>query len=211
MKLDQSLENIETSVIHMGELVLKQYNKVIQLLETKDKDIAVYIIKKDEFVNRYEEDINNQAIAQFALLSPVATDLRRVLTAIKIASELERIGDYAKSFASFIVKDRDIEEEEVIQLTIDMVRTVVELLKESIQSYEEGNLDLAFSIPEKSSQFDEMTKQFRQTLIKTDTISKKQVVYLSGLLRNVTRATDHTVNICEHVVYLKKGIHYDFN
>ncbi len=173
MKLDQSLESIETSVQHMGALVIKQYEKVLQLLETKDKEIAMYIIKKDEFVNRYEEDINNQAIAQFALLSPVATDLRRVLTSIKIASELERIGDYAKSFASFILKDRDIEEEEVIQLTIDMVKTVIELLKEAVQAYEEGSLDLAFSIPEKSSQFDEMTKQFRQTLIATDSINKK--------------------------------------
>ncbi len=211
MNLDQSLEHIETSVVSMGELVIKQHEKVLDMMEKKDKEIAMSIIKKDEYVNRFEEDINNQAIAQFALLSPVASDLRRVIVAIKIASELERIGDYAKSFASFILKDKDIDEEEVIQLTMEMERDMIELLRDSIRAYTEENLEVAFSVSEKSVELDRKTKLFRDTLVHTDTITKKQVVYLSALLRNINRAKDHTVNVCEHMIYKKKGIHYDFN
>ncbi len=211
MNLDRSLESIEASVYTMGELVIKQHEKVLEMLHNKDKEIALSIVKKDEYVNRYEEDINNQAIAQFALLSPVATDLRRVIAAIKIASELERIGDYAKGFAAYVIRGKDLEEDEIINHSMSMETSVIEMLKEAMEAYKDGNLDLAFLVPEKNVAIEELAKEFKNTLIDTPTIDKKQVVYLAGLLRNINRTKDHTVNICEHIVYLKKGIYYDFN
>lgn len=211
MNLDKTLEKLEVSVVHMGQRVIKQHERCLAALESKDKDAALKIVKDDDFINRYEEDINNQAIAQFALLSPVATDLRRVIVAIKVASELERIGDYAKGLAEMIIKGRDPEEESLLVHAIVMEKRFVEMLQGAITAYEKRDLDAAFEIPKKDEEIDVLLKQFKDKLVANEeTINVKQAFYLSMLFRNIERSGDHTINICEHIVYLCKGIKYDF-
>lgn len=212
MNLDKSLEQLELSVFHMGERVIKQHVNCLEILSDKDKEVALSVVKTDDFINRYEEDINNQAMAQFALLSPVASDLRRILVAIKIASELERIGDYAKGLASFIIKDRDPEEDALMHYALEMEKDIIRMLKETMDAYRKRNLEKAFDIPKQEEKLDKLMKEFKQKLTKAEeSITPKQAFYLSGLFRNIERSGDHTINICEHIVYLIKGIQYDFD
>ncbi|NBK97473.1 MAG: phosphate signaling complex protein PhoU [Erysipelotrichia bacterium] len=211
MNLDKTLEVLETSVVHMAQRVIKQHEKCLEILESKDRETALTIIKEDEFINRYEEDINHQAMEQFALLNPVATDLRRVLVAIKIASELERIGDYAKGLASFIIKQRDPEEDELLILASKMEKYFIEMIKEALRAYTKRSVETAFEVAEKDQKIDEMYKVFKEKLQESSSISIKQAFYLSGLIRNIERSGDHTINICEHIVYLIKGVQYDFD
>ena len=211
MNLDKSLETLENSVIEMGELVVKQHEICAELLKSRDKESALRVIEKDQFVNKAEEDINNQVIAGFALLSPVASDLRCELVAVKIASELERIGDYAKGLASFIIKHDEEGYDDLLEYAIIMEREIVVMLKAAIEAYKERKLELAFEIPGQDSAIDTLMKEFRNKLEGRNDIDLKYVFYLSGLFRNVERSGDHIVNICEHIVYLIKGIHYDFD
>lgn len=211
MNLDKTLEALETSVQHMGEKVIQQHEKCLLILENKDIDIALDIVKNDEFINRYEEDINNQAMTQFALLNPVASDLRRVLVAIKISSELERIGDYAKAFASFIIKRRDPEEDELIIHAKMMEQPFISMLKEAINAYVNRDVEKAFDVANKDEELDILYNEFKNKLQENSSITLKQAFYLSGLFRNIERSGDHTINICEHIVYLVKGVQYDFD
>lgn len=211
MNLDKTLEALETSVKHMAEKIIDQHEKCLEILDTKDKDIALEIVKNDEFINRYEEDINNQAMAQFALLNPVASDLRRVLVAIKIASELERIGDYAKALAGFIIKRRDPEEDELIIHAQVMEKRFIEMLKEAVDAYVNKDVEKAFSVAKRDEELDELYKVFKEKLQENPSITLKQAFYLSGLFRNIERSGDHTINVCEHIVYLVKGVQYDFD
>lgn len=211
MNLDKTLEALETSVQHMGEKVIQQHEKCLLILENKDIDIALDIVKNDEFINRYEEDINNQAMTQFALLNPVASDLRRVLVAIKISSELERIGDYAKALASFIIKRRDPEEDELIIHAKMMEQRFIDMLKEAIDAYVNRDVEKAFDVANKDEELDVLYNQFKNKLQENSSITLKQAFYLSGLFRNIERSGDHTINICEHIVYLVKGVQYDFD
>lgn len=211
MNLDKTLEALETSVQHMGEKVIQQHEKCLLILENKDIDIALDIVKNDEFINRYEEDINNQAMTQFALLNPVASDLRRVLVAIKISSELERIGDYAKALASFIIKRRDPEEDELIIHAKMMEQRFISMLKEAINAYVNRDVEKAFDVANKDEELDILYNEFKNKLQKNSSITLKQAFYLSGLFRNIERSGDHTINICEHIVYLVKGVQYDFD
>lgn len=213
MNLDESLELLETSVYKMGEKVIHQHENCLSILNSHSKDLALEIVKTDDFVNRLEEDINNQAIKAFALLNPVASDLRRVLVTIKIASELERIGDYAKGLASFIIKDRDPDEEAITHYAIAMESLVIDMLKKAMKMYKERDLDMAFEIPKMDDDIDNMFTEFKNSLTHIDTaadLTSKQVFYLSGLFRNIERSGDHIINICEHTIYLCKGIQYDF-
>ena len=212
MNLDETLEQLEISVLHMGERVLNQHENCLSILENHSKEIALNIIKNDDYINRYEEDINNQAMASFALLSPVASDLRRVLVAIKIASELERIGDYAKGLASFIIKDRTPDEEAITHYAIEMEKLVIEMLNKAMNAYKNKDLDASFEIPKMDDKIDAMFSEFKNQLERADieVLNPRQVFYLSGLFRNIERSGDHIINICEHTIYLCKGIQYDF-
>ncbi len=211
MNLDKTLEALETSVMHMGSKVVAQHESCLDILQSKDKERALKIVKADDFINRYEEDINNQAIEQFALLSPVASDLRRVIVAIKIASELERIGDYAKTLAEFVIKGRDPEEEKLLDHAISMEEHTISMLKDALEAYKNKDLDAAFSIPKQDEEIDAMLKAFRDKLqAEEEKVTLKQAFYLSMLFKNMERTGDHTINICEHIVYLCKGIQYDF-
>lgn len=213
MNLDQTLDNLESSVYRMGEKVLEQHEKCLSILSTHNKDEALKIVKTDDFINRIEEDINNQAMASFALLSPVASDLRRVIVAIKIASELERIGDYAKGLAGFIIKDRNPEETTISHYAIEMEKEVISMLKEAMEIYQNRDINHAFELPKKDEKIDRLLNDFQNTLLDynyTEDLTLKQVFYVSGLFRNIERSGDHIINICEHTIFLCKGVQYDF-
>lgn len=211
MNLDQTLEALETSVKHMGERVLSQHERCIEILKSKDKEVALQIVKQDEFINRYEEDINNQAMEQFALLNPVASDLRRVLVSIKIASELERIGDYAKGLASFIIKSKTSREEELIEHAAKMEENFAKMLKAALDAYANNDVEKAFEVAKSDAKIDALYQEFKIKLQENIDITIQDAFYLSGLFRNIERSGDHTINICEHIVYLVKGVQYDFD
>ena len=99
VKIDKELNEMEENIIKMGNKVILMHTAVMDVLEYPDKEKELEIIQSDDRINHLEEEINDQAITSLALLSPVASDLRKVIAAIKIASELERIGDYAKNIA----------------------------------------------------------------------------------------------------------------
>lgn len=210
VKIDKEVEVLEYSVVKMGSRVISMHETLQRLYVSKDRAQALELIKADSFINNMEEEINDIAISVFALLSPVASDLRRVITAIKIASELERIGDYAKHIASYIIRNDSINPT-VEAYIIQMEEKMVEMLKAAMLCYEEKDVDVAFDIPERDKEIDLLIEECYQTLEENaDQQSLRIMLRGSQILRSIERAGDHTINICEHVIYCVKGQHYDF-
>lgn len=210
MNIDETLTKIVDSVLDMGDLVIEQHVEVCNLLEVKDKKKALQILRKDEFVNKKEEEINNQAIAAFALLGPVASDLRSIIVAIKIASELERIGDYAKGLAEFIIEN-EREYDNLIQYVSVIEQKTTVMLGNAMQAYQNRDVNAAFEIPKHYGNIEELHKEFKSLLVQDKHVDIEYAFYISSLLRNVERTKDHTTNICEEIIYMMKGIHYDFD
>ena len=104
MKMDESLAAFQALILQMYRKVKTMHELALDVLRIGDKEKALQLIYMDDFVNPLEEAINDQAQTVLALLSPVATDLRKVIAGIKIASDLERIGDYAKNIADYVIK-----------------------------------------------------------------------------------------------------------
>ena len=104
MKMDESLAAFQALILQMYRKVKTMHELALDILRSGDKEKALQLIYMDDFVNHLEEEINDQAQTVLALLSPVATDLRKVIAGIKIASDLERIGDYAKNIADYVIK-----------------------------------------------------------------------------------------------------------
>ncbi|MEG0313859.1 MAG: phosphate signaling complex protein PhoU [Erysipelotrichaceae bacterium] len=209
IKMDKSLKAMETSVYKMGDKVIAQHELVCELIRNNDSDLALKIISSDDFINHMEEEINDQAFSCIALLSPVATDLRRVIVAIKIAGDLERIGDYAKNIAMYLIKHQP--DDYIVDYAEQMMKYFLDMIKDVMKAYKSRDVDLAFSIPERDKNIDTLFNELGTKLKNLDDIDRmKKIFSLTSMLRSIERSGDHTTNICEEVIYLIKGQHYDF-
>ena len=210
IKIEQELDEMETQILNMGTKVGKMHEKVVIALEQPDKDLELTIIQSDEFINHLEEEINDLAVRSLALLSPVASDLRKVVAGIKIASELERIGDYAKNIAIFLIRHDNIDPS-ILAYAQAMEQGFIAMLKETMDCYSERDIEQAFAIPEKDKEINTLYAELKKKITKQEEPQLLDHIFeLSSMLRNIERAGDHTKNICEHIIYMVKGQHYDF-
>ena len=211
-KLDVKNENIRQCIVKMSNRIACMYDLAIEAMQSNDVDKALKVMKMDEFVNAAEEEINQMAIESLALLSPVAKDLRVEIAAIKIASELERIGDYAKSVASFIIKNGQVDEE-LCQLSSKIVDAALVMLDHAMEAYVNKDADQAMIIPEEDDLIDDVFDEVI-ALLKKRLVSQQQIELLIpavGMMRNLERAGDHITNICEHIVFENKGQYIEFS
>lgn len=210
IRIDRELDQMEQTVCKMGQRVMRMHQKIVELIIKNDKDKALEVVKSDDFINHMEEEINDLAVGALALLSPVASDLRRVVAGIKIASELERIADYAKNIAIFLVKHEEIEQQ-ILDTCEQMEKSFLKMLEVTMTAYEEKDVEKAFEIPEMDREIDQLLLEMSVKIKNDNDINLcKNVFELGAMLRNIERAGDHTTNICEHIIYMLKGQHYDF-
>lgn len=210
IKIEKELEEMEATILKMGHRVIAMHEKVKAIITTPDKTEALEILQADDRINHLEEEINDVAIAALALLSPVASDLRRVVAGIKIASELERIGDYAKNIAIFMIK-HDAVDAVVLEYAQEMEEAFCTMLSTALKAYEEKDVESAFEIPEMDNVIDQLTFELNAKLRSYEDIDQlKHALSVGAMLRSIERAGDHTKNICEHIIYLIKGQYYDF-
>lgn len=210
IKIEKELDQMEATIMKMGKKVLGMHEKVLRIVHEPNREIALEIIQSDDFINHLEEEINDLAVAALALLSPVASDLRRVVAGIKIASELERIGDYAKNIGIFMIKHEQVDAI-VLEYAQQMENAFIDMLTTAMQAYEDKDVQAAFEIPEMDNVIDQYATELNVKLRSFEDIDNlKRAISVGSMLRSIERAGDHTKNICEHIIYLVKGQHYDF-
>lgn len=210
VKIDAELSAMEQNILKMGRKVLQMHEKVVDVLNQPDREKELAIVQADDIINHLEEEVNDMAVRSLALLSPVASDLRKVVADIKIASELERIGDYAKNIAIFLIK-HDAIESSIRKYGMAMEQQFIEMLQDTMKAYEERDIELAFEIPERDKGIKDLYYKLKEKVTsKEDVDFMKNIFEVSAMVRNMERAGDHTKNICEHIIYMVKGQHYDF-
>ena len=208
VKIDTELNLYREQVEVMAKRVRKMYVLALDVLETGDKARALSVIELDEYVNNANEDINDRAIEVLSLLNPVAKDLRVILAGIKIATDLERIGDYAKNMARFIIKNDKVDES-LLEYIKPLGELFLDFYDATIDAFENLDAESALTIPAKDDAIDDA---FKKLLIHLETKVEDVATLIPtvGMLRNIERAGDHTKNICEHIIYEIKGQHVDF-
>lgn len=211
-KLDEKCSLIKECVMKMAKQVEDMYSISLEIMETGNTEAALKVIEMDSFVNSAEEEINDLAIEALCLLSPVASDLRKVITGIKIASDLERIGDYAKSIAGFVVRNGKLNSE-LASMAKDLGDAFLAMIDHAMDSYNKSDAVWAMSIPEEDAQIDKIYDEIVKYL--QDKIRKQEmaddIIPILSMLRNLKRAGEHTKNICEHTIFEVKGQHIEFN
>ncbi len=205
LKTETELKEIENHLVEMGQLVRSMHVDIKKALEIKDSKLALDVIKRDEVVNNLDEMINEKALALLATQAPVARDLRSVIAMIRTATDIERIGDYAKSIGDFIILSKPlyVPFKEYID---GMFGTFIEMFDEAVAIFIKNENEKVTKIVQKDQLIDNKLKKawsiVNATISQNDVLS---VLDTFSILRIYERAGDHTKNICEAVIFKVKG------
>ncbi|MBE9912444.1 phosphate signaling complex protein PhoU [Paenibacillus donghaensis] len=213
-ELDQDLEQLRSLLVKMGKHVIHALDEAVISLKNQDCNKAQEVVQADAQLNSMEEEIMDIGSRLIVTQQPVAKDLRRILVAFKISSDLERMGDLALDVAKVTLR---LQNEPLIKPLIDipqMANLVKVMIEEAITSYLDENTDLAYKMAQDDDQVDQLYSQILTELYghmrsKPDSLSQALLLTLVG--RYIERIADHATNIGESAVYLVTGKRPDLN
>ena len=206
---DRDLEAIQTLIMKMGGLVEDAILKSATSLADRDVELAEEVRKGDKAVDELELQINDEAARTIALRAPVSKDLRSILTVLRLAASLERIGDYAKNIAkrtSVLVEMNPVSGADAALRR--MAREVQSMLKDTLDAYIRGDADLAEEVRQRDQEVDQMYNAlFREflTFMMEDPRNITACMHLHFMAKNIERMGDLTTNMAEQVIYLVTG------
>lgn len=213
-KYEEDLKNLSKMIIEMVNESREALNNAIISLKEQNLELAQQIIEHDPTINKLETEIHEKAVTMIATQQPVASDLRKIMVATKIASEIERISDLAVNIAKsvkLIGKEPLIKP---IEHLPEMAALTQGMLTDIVDAFHNLNADEAFEIAKRDDQVDKMHKQILNELNEIAFQKPKaidQITQLQFITRNIERAGDHVTNIAENIIYLIKGERMDLN
>jgi phosphate transport system protein len=204
----EELEALKQTLLAMGGLVEDQIRRVMQALTERDDALAQAVIDRDRQVNTYDVEVDEQCVELLALHQPTAGDLRFITTAMKIVTDLERIGDQAVNIAQRVI---ELNREPQLKPYIDLPRMATlaqAMVKESLDAFVARDTDLARRVCAEDAEVDALKEQvFREllTFMMEDPRAIPRAIRLILISRFMERVADHATNIAEMVVYLVEG------
>lgn len=214
IEFDQQLNELKTLLQDMGKHTEEALANSVKSLQVLDAEQAQAVIKNDVQLNTMEEQIMDIGSRLIVTQQPVAKDLRRILVAFRIASDLERMGDLARDVAKVTIR---LQGQKLIKPLVDLPRMsdlVRVMVAESIESYLTENTDLAYKMAQDDDQVDHLYSVILQDLyshLTSDPDSANQAMLLIMVGRYIERIADHATNIGESTVYLVTGHRPDLN
>jgi phosphate transport system protein len=206
---DRDLEAVQAQVMKMGGLVEQALLDAAQALETRDEELAERVRRGDITIDEMEDTINTECARLIALRAPVSSDLRTVLTVIKIAGNLERCGDYAKNLAKRTLVLAQMQPVGGSAGSIRRLAKAVQLLlRDALDAYIKRDAALAADVRLRDREVDQMYNAlFREfiTHMMEDPRNISAAMHLHFIAKNIERVGDHATGIAEQVIYLITG------
>lgn len=204
--LDAELDRLKNEIAEMWRLVLLQLEKANEALTGFDRDMALEVIENEKRVNSYDLKIDRDCENIFALFQPVATDLRLVLATLRIANNLERIGDIADGVAKFVLDAEADFDKEILEETkiLAMFSIAKEMLNDTLEAFEHEDTRLARSIFKRDKLLDEIDRnaldKVEEYVLKMPTQTRNLLIVLS-MIRKLERVGDQSKNIAEEIIF----------
>ncbi len=206
---DRDLEGIQALIMKMGGLVEAAILDAASALDARDDDLAARVRLGDKVIDALEDQINTECARLIALRSPAASDLRTVLTVMKIAASLERCGDYAKNLAKrSLVLTQMTPIEGSSGAIRRMAKAVEGLLRDALDAYIRRDVELAADVRRRDREVDQMYNAlFREFLthMMEDPRAITACMHLHFIAKNIERMGDHATGVAEQVIYLVTG------
>lgn len=206
--LTRDLDNLHRALLSMGALVEEMIHQAVAELAEPSYEKALALAEKDDEIDLRDVQIEEDCLKILALHQPVATDLRRITTVLKISGELERVADLGVHIAERaygLISRPDIVVPEKLQ---QMAHMAVEMLHSSIDAYVELDSQLARQICAEDRTVDRWNREIIEELthqMKRSPETVEPAMHLFSASRHVERVADHATNIAEDVVYLVEG------
>jgi phosphate transport system protein len=205
---DQELQRLQDEVLLLGSMVESALMESVELLKRRDMAGSRRLMDGDRKINRKRFAIESDVLTLIATQAPVASDMRFLAAMLEIATELERMGDYAKGIANINLM---IGEGELIKPLIDIPRMAEKarsMLHRALDAFVTRNTELAQAISAEDDEVDDLYNQvYREllTIIMSNPHTIDQATHLLWVAHNLERTADRVLNICERVIFTVTG------
>jgi phosphate transport system protein len=201
---DEALTSLRNNVLMMAGLAERSLQRAIKGLFERDDDLCAYAIADDEEIDQLEKQIDKDGVDILLRFQPLASDLRRVVSAMKLSSNLERVADQATNIARRARKLNQHPPLSEIELIVPMRDHAMAMFKDSLDAYVREDVELARAIVPRDQTLDELNRVVSRKLVErmsTDRDQLRGYLNLMFVARHLERVGDHATNIAEESVY----------
>jgi phosphate transport system protein len=206
---DKELEELKNEISAMGRIADAQIRDVREAFLAKSAKMALRLIEQDPLVNKLEHDVNQLTVHMLAARQPLAVDLRTIISALKIATDLERIADYAKNIARQVIVLSDLSlKEEICKQIVDIIDIAKVMLTKVLEAYAESDVEKALEARELDKEVDVRYTDLLSALHSCMVSNAEDIESCTAMLfigRCLERIGDHIQNISEDIYFIVKG------
>ena len=211
---DEELALLKASVLEMGKLSLQQLSRALETVISRDGSAAEAIMKDDAPINALQEAIDQLTLLMLAKRQPMALDLRMIVSGLRMASDLERIGDYSANIARHSMELNSLDLQKPVEAIIRMVEIAKTMLSDVMIAYEKNDPELARKVWHKDEGIDTEYAGLLSDLRESMTGEAEHAKPFTALLfvaRCCERIGDHIQNLSENVYFIILGETYRGN
>src|ERR1043166_2008264 len=201
---EHALENLRNNVMTMASQTERSLNRALKGLMDRDDRLSALAIADDEEIDQLEKQIDKDGIYLLLRFQPVASDLRRVVSAMKLSSNLERIADQATNIARKARKLNQHPPLPEMELIVPMHEQAMSMFKDSLDAYVREDVQLGRAVVPRDEKLDELNRTASRRLIQRmaeDPAQLRGYLNLMFIARHLERVGDHATNIAEDAVY----------
>lgn len=209
---DEELSRLSDLINRMGGLAESQLENVIEAMQKRDSALAEEAVAHDRLIDDLHDEVDEMAIRLLALRQPMAGDLRHIVTALKVAPIVERIGDYAKNVAKRTIALNQMPPVKPLFIIPRMGRMVRDMTKDVLDAFSNNDVAMAQDVWARDKEVDEMYDSlFREllTYMMEDARNITACTHLLFVARNIERIGDLATNIAELIYYQVEGVPLD--
>ena len=202
------LEELNNNVIKMGSILELSTNEMILALNSIDVDIAKKIIKRDDEIDLLEQHIERECINIIAKQQPLATDLRKITSIMKIITDIERIADQCSDISEYIIKLSKMPKINSPKYLTEMISSMKKMVIDTIDSFVEADLEKASSVIPADDEVDKyfhMITEDLSEMMQNDSKKVPQCICYLMIIKYLERMADHATNISEWITFIITG------
>lgn len=208
ISFEHQLEALNNNLIEMGQYVEHSIDQIFKALETRDVKLAEEIMNGDDIVNNMEKEIEAQSLSLITRQQPVAKDLRIVSTALKVVTDMERIGDHAADIAEIIVRFEHADFYHLSRQVPIMIEATKKMVHDSIDVFIRKDAKEAEEVMKQDDIVDGLFDKIKTEIVHLLQGGNQNADYCVDVLmiaKYLERIGDHAVNICEWAIFEEKG------
>lgn len=211
-RFDMQLEELSVKLITMGNLCEKAIANATEALKQGDLELAKLVIREDQEIDQMEKEIETMCLKLLLQQQPVARDLRQISAALKMITDMERIGDQTSDIAEIIISAGMSAVGELEEITA-MAEATSQMVHDSVLAYVSKDLSLAYRVMEADDKvdqlFDSVKKQLVSIIAKEHEHIGEKAIDIMMITKYLERIGDHATNIAEWVEFSITGVHRD--